>query len=73
MNALGENPEKCKIFLFQQKKKLTNIDKDGNGSAVAISHKIKFIDSARFMATSLSTLVDNLTEGIHKIRFKDCD
>ena len=25
------------------------------------------------MATSLSNLVDNLTEGIHKIRFKDCN
>ena len=25
------------------------------------------------MATSLSNLVDNLTEGIHKIKYKDCD
>ena len=25
------------------------------------------------MATSLSSLVDNLTEGIHKIRYRDCD
>ena len=25
------------------------------------------------MATSLSNLVDNLTEGIHKIKCKDCD
>ena len=32
---------------------------------------MKFIDSARFMATSLSNLVDNLTEGIHKIKCKD--
>ena len=35
--------------------------------------KLKFIDSARFMATSLSSLVDNLTEGIHKAKFTDCD
>ena len=34
---------------------------------------MKFIDSARFMATSLSNLVDNLTEGIHKIKCKECD
>ena len=27
--------------------------------------KIKFIDSFRFMSTSLSGLVDNLSEGIH--------
>ena len=27
----------------------------------------------RFMASSSSDLVDNLTEGIHKIRFKGCD
>ena len=33
----------------------------------------KFINSARFMATSLSNLVDNLTTGIHKIKCKDCD
>ena len=25
------------------------------------------------MATSLSNLIDNLTEGIHKIKYKDCD
>ena len=38
---------------------------------MAISYKIKLIDSARFMASSLSNLVDNLTEGIHKIKCKD--
>ena len=38
-----------------------------------MSHKIKFIDSARFMVTWLSNLVDNLTEGVHKIKCKDCD
>ena len=25
------------------------------------------------MASSLSKLVDNLTEGFHKIKYKDCD
>ena len=34
---------------------------------------LKFIDSARFMATSLSNIVDNLTDGIHKIKCKDCN
>ena len=31
------------------------------------------MDSARYMATSLSNLVINLTQGIHKIKRKDCD
>ena len=35
--------------------------------------KIKFIDSARFMASSLSNLVDNLAERIQKINCKDYD
>ena len=38
-----------------------------------LSYKIKFIDSPRFMTTSLSNLVDNLTEGFHEIKCKDCD
>ena len=38
-----------------------------------MSYKIKLIDSARFMETSLSSLVDNLMEGIHKIKCKDYD
>ena len=48
-------------------------DKDGNESVTTISYKIKFIDSATFMAASLSNLVDNITEGIDKTKFKDCD
>ena len=30
-----------------------------------ITYKIKFIDSFRFMSTSLSKVVDNLSEGLH--------
>ena len=30
------------------------------------SHRLQFIDSARFMASSLSNLVNNLFEGIHR-------
>ena len=36
------------------------MDKNGNENAVSISYKIKLIDSARFMASSLQNLVDNL-------------
>ena len=49
------------------------INIDGNESVVTISYKIKFIDSARFLASSLSNLVDNFAEVIHKIKCQDCD
>ena len=35
-----------------------------------IFYKLQFIDSARFMANSLSNLVNNLSEGIHRIKCK---
>ena len=38
-----------------------------------ISYKIKLIDNVRFMASPLSNLIDNLAEGIHKIKCKDSD
>ena len=60
-------------FSISIKKKTTKNDKDDNESVVNISYKIKLIDSTRFMASSSSNLVDNLAEGIHKIKYKDCD
>ena len=63
---------KEKPFLFQWKKSY-KIDKEGNGSIATISYKIKSIDSEKFMASSLSDLVDNLAEGTHKIKVKDYD
>ena len=35
-----------------------------------MSYRLQFIDSARFMASSLSNLVNNLAEGIHKVKCK---
>ena len=60
-----------KTFSVPIEREVTNTDKDGNESVATISYKIKFIDSARFMSTS--NLVDNLAEGIHKLKCKDCD
>ena len=39
---------------------------------IKISYKIKFVDSYRFMSTSLSNLVNNLSEGFHNDRCIDC-
>ena len=47
-------------------------DKNGNDKIIKISYKIKFIDSYRFMSTSLSNFVDNLSEGLHNDECKDC-
>ena len=54
--------------------KKENIKKDnyGNDKATKISYKIKFIDSCRFMSTSISNLVSNLSEGFHNDRCIDC-
>ena len=71
--CLGKNTEKYKVFSVSIEKEDTKLNKDGNESVITISYKIKFIDSARFTATSLSNLADNLTEGINKIKCRDCD
>ena len=53
------------------KKEITKKDKDGNDKITKISYKIKFIDSFRFMSSSLSNLVDNLSEGFHSHKCTD--
>ena len=73
LNVLGKIQKSKKLFFAPIEKEVTNIDKDRNESVVTISYKVKSIDSARFMASSLSNLVDNIAEGIHKIKCKDCD
>ena len=65
--CLGENKVKCITFSVPIKKEIRNKDK-----IIEITYKIKFIDSYRFMSTSLSKLVDNLSEGLHNNRCIDC-
>ena len=64
--CLGENTEKFITFSVPIKKKVDNKD-------LEITYKIKFIDSYRFMSSSLLKLVDNLSEGIHNNRCSDCE
>ena len=64
--CLGENTEKYITFSVPIKKKIENKD-------LEITYKIKFIDSYRFMSSSLSKLVDNLSEGIHNNKCVDCN
>ena len=49
--CLGENTEKYKTFSVTTEKEVIKINKDGNESVVTVTYKIRFIDSARFMAT----------------------
>ena len=63
--CLGESTEKYITFSVPIKKKIKNKD-------IEITYKIKFIDSYRFMAISLSKLVVNLPEGIHNNKCADC-
>ena len=62
-DCLGENTEIT--FSVPLKKKIENKN-------LEITYKTKFIDSFRFMSSSLSTLVDNLSEGIHNNKCADC-
>ena len=52
------------------KKEVTRIDKNGEEITKNISYILQFIDSARFIASSLSNFVNNLYEGLHRIKCK---
>ena len=68
--CLGENNEKCITFIVPIEKEVTRIGKSGEKITNNISYILQFIDSAKFMASSLSNLVNNLSEGIHRIKCK---
>ena len=67
LECLGKNTEKCTTFSVPIKKEITKTDK-----ITKISYKIKFIDSFRIMSSSLSNLVDNLSEGLRSNKCTDC-
>ena len=64
--CLGENTKRYITFSVPIKKNIENKD-------LEITYKIKFIDSYRFMSSSLSKLVDNLSEVIHNNKCLDCN
>ena len=66
--CLGENTEKYITFSVPLKKKIGNKN-------IEITYKIKCIDSHKFMSSSLSKLVGNLSEVIHNnkcVDFNSC-
>ena len=72
-NCLGENTEKQITFPLLIEKEVTTIDKNGKEIIkTIISYRLQFNGSTRFMASS-SNLVDNLAEGIDKIRSTNCN
>ena len=53
-------------------KEVIRIDKNGEEITKNISYILQFIDSARFIANSLSNLANNISEQIRKIKCKHC-
>ena len=68
-NCSRENTEKQKTFLVSITKEVKRIGKTREFTKT-ISYKLQFIDSTRFMAILLSNFYDNLTEGVHYIKYK---
>ena len=68
LNCIGDNMEKYITFSVPIKKEVIN----NNGNKERIIYKLKFIDSFRFMSTSLSELVDNTSEIFKSIECKSC-
>ena len=68
--SLGENTENYITFTVSIEKEVTRIDKNAEETTKNISYMLQFIDSARFMAGSLSNLVNNLSDGTQRIKCK---
>ena len=64
LNCIGENMEKGIIFSVPFKKECDDAKK--------ITHRLRFIDSFRFISTSLSKLVDNMSGIFNSIECKLC-
>ena len=68
-----ENTEKYITFSVPINNEITKTDEDNNKKTIQIPYKLKFIDSFRFMSASLSSLVDNLSDGLHSNKCTKCN
>ena len=68
ITCLGENTEKYITFTVPIEKEVTRIDKNGEEITKNISYISHFIDRARFIASSLSNLVNNFSEEFYRIK-----
>ena len=64
LNCIGENMEKYITFSVPIKKKYDD--------SKTITYKLRFIDSFRFMSTSLAEIVDNMSGNFNSIECKSC-
>ena len=67
---LRENTEKYRTFTVPTGKEVPGIARNGEEITKNISYILQFIDSAIFVASSLSNLANNLSERIHRIKCK---
>ena len=73
-DCLGENTEKYITFSVPIKKVLDNDNDKDKNKVKTVTYRLKFIDSYRFMQSSLSIHVNNLSEinnKEHKNKFTD--
>ena len=68
--CLGENTEKYITLAVPVEKEITGIDKNEENFTKDISFMLQFIDGTRFMASSLSNIFNNLSEGIRRTKCK---
>ena len=57
-------------FLVPIEREVKRVDENGKEITKTISYKLQFVENARFLASSLSNLVNSLAKGIHKIKCK---
>ena len=68
--CMGENTEKYQTFSVPVRKEVKRIDRNLEEITKIISKNLQFVESARFIGSPLSNVVDKLAERIHKIKYE---